>query len=434
MQTDTLPLLATASLHRSLVNYRGRLVDVAQFTATVQALLPHVPTAKFVINLCENRYHFLLSFIVACLREQITLLPPNQTAGTLSDLQANYPDHQVFDDARVERLLSLSPADAASNAPEWRIAAERVVALTFTSGSTGIPQAHSKTWRCLVRNAQLAAAEVLGGAGTNLVATVPAQHVYGLETTAISALVGECAVFDGKPFFPLDVPLALAAMPEPRTLVTTPTHLRALVDAKIQLPALQRIVSATAPLAVELAEQIERAWRVPVFEIYGCTEAGIMAMRRAIESPMWRTFTGGLLTVTDEGALYAAPQLSSGVPLQDIIESVTPTTFYLRGRSTDMIKVAGKRLSLQELTQRLLAIDGVSDAIVFVPHADARPAALVVASNRSAAEILAVLGNHIEAVFLPRPLILLDKLPRNAVGKLPQSVLLEILDQHRKLP
>jgi acyl-coenzyme A synthetase/AMP-(fatty) acid ligase len=97
-----------------------------------------------------------------------------------------------------------------------------------------------------------------------------------------------------------------------------------------------------------------------------------------------------------------------------------------------MIKVAGKRTSLQEITRHLLAVPGVVDAAVFVPEQDARPVALVVAPTVSASGILTQLSERMEAVFLPRPLLRVERLPRNDVGKLPREALLAVWAEHRK--
>ena len=89
-----------------------------------------------------------------------------------------------------------------------------------------------------------------------------------------------------------------------------------------------------------------------------------------------------------------------------------------------MIKVAGKRASLQELTRQILALPGVEDAVVFLPDDDARPAAAVVAPGLTAAAILRELRTRLDGVFVPRPLVIVDELPRNSVGKLPREELL----------
>jgi acyl-coenzyme A synthetase/AMP-(fatty) acid ligase len=44
----------------------------------------------------------------------------------------------------------------------------------------------------------------------------------------------------------------------------------------------------------------------------------------------------------------------------------------------------------------------------------------------TASEILKELRHYIDPVFLPRPLILLDALPRNAVGKLSRETLVKL--------
>ena len=117
--------------------------------------------------------------------------------------------------------------------------------------------------------------------------------------------------------------------------------------------------------------------------------------------------------------------------LPDIVDDLGQGRFRLGERNADMLKLAGKRASLSDLTTRLLRIPGVRDAVVFVPEprpgCEPRPAALVVAPDMSGPQILAALQDMIDPVFLPRPLIRLPCLPRNAVGKLPRAALIAAL-------
>jgi acyl-coenzyme A synthetase/AMP-(fatty) acid ligase len=53
---------------------------------------------------------------------------------------------------------------------------------------------------------------------------------------------------------------------------------------------------------------------------------------------------------------------------------------------------------------------------------------LVVAPNLTAADIIAILQQQVDPVFLPRPLHLVEKLPRNETGKLPRQAVLAILE------
>jgi hypothetical protein len=128
--------------------------------------------------------------------------------------------------------------------------------------------------------------------------------------------------------------------------------------------------------------------------------------------------------------------LPAPVPLPDLIET-HGDEFTLLGRAGDMVKVAGKRASLQELTRQLLSVAGVEDAVVFVPDeptsdetrpdAERRPAALVVAPHLDAAIILDALRGIMDPVFVPRPLVKLESLPRNELGKLPREALMRRL-------
>jgi acyl-coenzyme A synthetase/AMP-(fatty) acid ligase len=96
-----------------------------------------------------------------------------------------------------------------------------------------------------------------------------------------------------------------------------------------------------------------------------------------------------------------------------------------------MIKVAGKRTSLQELTAQLLAVRGVEDGVVFMPEGAERPAAAVVAPGMTSAAVLAELRAHLDGVLVPRPLLLVDRLPRNELGKLPREALVHLLESAR---
>ena len=410
-------------------------VSAGRFVAQAELLARELPRAAYAINLSENRYHFLLGWAAACLRDQVTLLPSARTDDALAQLRREYPDHHTIDDAAVSALCARTATTSEIFPPDWlsrwQLPADRIVAIAFTSGSTGEPAPHAKTWGSLFHNSRLAAFEVLGGKNRSVVSTVPPQHMYGIEASLLSALTAESFLYDERPFFPADVRRALEVIPAPRVLVTTPAHLKVLVEADVEMPPLDRVVSATAPLAVDLALRIETAWNTRVMEIYGCTEAGVMAHRQPSRTESWRTFEGGTMSTTAGVAEYSAPQLGEPVPLQDELELHSATEFRLRGRSADMIKVAGKRGSLLDLTRQILAITGVRDAEVFLPDNDERPAAAVVAPGLSAADILRELRPRVDGVFVPRPLVVVDSLPRNSVGKLPREALLQLLAKAR---
>ena len=99
-----------------------------------------------------------------------------------------------------------------------------------------------------------------------------------------------------------------------------------------------------------------------------------------------------------------------------------------------MVKLAGRRASLLGLNRVLTGLDGVRDGTFVVPddldaRSNARLLAVVVAPDRSASSILADLRERLDPVFLPRRVVRVDALPRNATGKLPRQAVLDLLAQ-----
>src|SRR5262249_3952718 len=104
------------------------------------------------------------------------------------------------------------------------------------------------------------------------------------------ALQGGAAFDAGRPFYPADIVAALARVPRPRALVTTPFHLRTLLQASLDLPAVDLVLSATAPLSPGLARAAEARFGAPMIEISGSTEPCQVATRRTAHEDTWQTF------------------------------------------------------------------------------------------------------------------------------------------------
>ena len=153
-------------------------------------------------------------------------------------------------------------------------------------------------------------------------------------------------------------------------LVSTPLHLRTLVESSQPFPQTALIVSATAPLDRELAAAVEARLGGRLLEMFGSTETCVIACRRTANGGAWRVHEGVELHPRDDGTLVIAPWFVEPILLQDIVELRGDGEFVVRGRSSDMIEVAGKRASLADLTQRLLAVEGVRDAVLFQPQPD----------------------------------------------------------------
>ncbi len=318
------------------------------------------------------------------------------------------------------------------------IAETQRAALVFTSGSTGDPVAHEKSWGSLCKGAVAEAARlgIAQDSGMAVLGTVPAQHMYGLESSMLLAMQNGLALVAERPFYPADICARLAALPRPRCLITTPVHLRTLLSEVTELPPVEFVLCATAHLAPQLASEAEARFAAPLYEIYGCTEAGMVASRRTTEGAAWRLLPGVEMLQDEQGSRVRGGHVEIEALLSDVIERNPDGTFMLHGRTADLVNIAGKRTSLASLNHHLNAIPGVQDGVFLMPDdgdgAVTRPMAFVVTQDLSAEHILNALRNSVDAVFLPRPLYLVDVLPRNATGKLTRESLLRLKQQCAK--
>ena len=433
---NALPLLSSRDLDGVFAWLPAGPRRVRDFLADADALAARLPAGRALLNMCHDRYHFAVGFAAGLVSGKVSLQPASQSAETLVRIRADFPDVVCLCDGDFDPLdlprcdfPALSTADPHKVTDIPRIPADRVAAILFTSGSTGLPQPHRKTWGRLVANGR-AEATALGLDRTphTLVGTVPVQHSYGFESTFLLALHGGCAFWSGKPFYPQDIVAALDAVPRPRLLVTTPFHLSTLLSADIDLPAIDQLLSATAPLSATLAAEAETRTGAPLHEIYGSTESGQLASRRTTDGAAWTLLPGVHLEQDADCTTACDGHVEGRVALSDVIELLPDRRFLLHGRHADLINIAGKRTSLAYLNHQIAAVPGVVDAAFFLPDDESaggitRLTAFVVAPTLDSRQLLAALRPRIDALFLPRPPIFVDALPRNGTGKLPRSAL-----------
>lgn len=452
---QTFPLVFHASPDQTLAWRDGAPVSVRAFLADVRRVAAALPEGGHVFNVCADRYRFTVSLCATLLSGRISLLPSTHTPEMVRALASFAPDAFCLhdsDDCAIDLPRMRYPEDAApcvdsaDDTDVPMIDGARVAAYVFTSGSTGAPVPHRKTWGFLVKNVRAAAARLglLGGTPATLVGTVPPQHMYGFESTVLLALLGGLAFSNRQPFYPVDIRAELAAVPEPRVLVSSPIHLRALFANEAPLPPAALVLSATAPLSEKLALDAEARLAAPLMEIYGSTETGQIATRRTSRGAAWELFPDVTLTprADDNGdtTMWASGgHVETPVPMGDALELIDGAFFLLHGRRADLINIAGKRTSLAYLNHQLNAIPGVIDGVFHMPddtpaddEAVRRLMALVVAPELDAAELQRALRERIDAAFMPRPLLFFDSLPRNATGKLPRDVLTRLVAQERE--
>jgi len=454
------PRLLTRPGADLFANRNGHDISVSAFLTDVAHCADQLPDARYCINLCADRYRFTTAFFAAVLRGQTTLLPSQRSSEALDGLRSSYSQCSVLADdpeTLCDALIDLTPSanhDLRDQAIP-HIEPEQLTAIAFTSGSTGTPQAHPKTWGHLIAGratharylhaVQSQSMQHNKTATKGLVATVPSWHMYGLEWAMLLPTVAPYTLHCGADFFPGDVHHAITRFAQPTVLISTPVHLRALLKTPAPTNEISATVCATAPLDQTLIKATEQHLTSTMFEIYGCSEIGSLAWRQPALEPGWEFFDNLDLkfaapTATDDGAgllSVSTHHLPEAITLADRFGRLPNNRYQLLGRSGDLVKVAGKRESLANLNSVLLGMPGVDDGVIYLPSAltpqlrssqdgEERLAAFVVGTNLALTELRQALTTQLDPAFVPRPIRRVNALPRDTTSKLKLSALADL--------
>lgn len=421
--------------------WKGEYVYPEQFQQHVYAIAETLPDKKYAVNLCDDRYLFLVTFAACLLKSQTSLLPPSRAEKEIERLLDLYTDAYCVVDSETDMdwpeqfVVQLDNINTKTQ-PDYNFESDTVAAIVFTSGTTGSSRPHQKSWKDLaISSLKLKQSLDLEASGFDtIVATVPPQHMYGFEMSIVYPLVNQACMHAGRPFFPQDIKNDIQDVQSPCVLVTTPIHLRACNDAGIEWPEIKSIVSAASKLPEEVAAEAEMKMKTSVQEVYGCTETGAIATRRTIMEEKWNLLDGYRVTKKADSVWLNIPGIKEEIELPDRIDVIDKDGFYLVGRSGDLVKIGGKRASLSNLANILKSISGVEDGLIFNPATaeSKRPrlAAIVVAPGLSEDEILIELKKSIDQVFLPRQIIKVNHLPYSDTGKLTLDSIRAVFSNH----
>ena len=295
-------LLAYQSLTDTIVYQDDKKISLQQLIDDLSYLDKILPESQYLLNLFEDRYYFLLGLLLGIKRNAIHLFPANTSPYTLEFLEKKYSQILILNNTdpgvnkavfiNIEQLLrekitidnsiSLSLGDFFNKS---FINEKRVI--IFTSGSTGDPKPFTKNWSDFIALARQLAQPLALRHKPVILATVPAQHMYGLETSIIMPLVNGLSIYASRPFYPADIEAILVKQRRSTLLITTPVHIRACLKTEVTLPFLQGVLSATAPLDANMAKLFEQKQNTALVEIYGCTEVGVIATRQTAREKYW---------------------------------------------------------------------------------------------------------------------------------------------------
>jgi long-chain acyl-CoA synthetase len=276
------------------------------------------------------------------------------------------------------------------------------------------------------------------------VAFISLAHSYGF-----SNLVLPLALFG--------IPLVLASPPLPEVLRSVATQVKeftlaavpALWQAWHEADALPRsirlAISAGAPLPIALESEVFKKCGLKIHNFYGSSECGGIAYDRseaprtdgslagtALDNVELRQSAEGLLEVCGRAVAEtywpgANEHLENGTFLTSDLVELKGGQVYLRGRATDLINVAGRKVSPELIERELLQHPAVRDCIVFgMPDADSgrgECVAACVVGRATERELRDHLLSRLAPWQVPRNWHFLDILPRNERGKVSRAEL-----------
>jgi acyl-coenzyme A synthetase/AMP-(fatty) acid ligase len=409
--------------------------EIAKLAVGIRdALVRPDASADNPVCLCvADRPHLLSALLASLAGAPPFILPHTFHPQVLREVHEAKPFRLILADVAVE-----PPEGAAVIRVETCLPGDRPLELVrppdqpfislFTGGSTGKPRTWSKTPANLFGEA-LYLARTLGiGNGDRFLSTVPPQHIYGLLYSVLLPFVASARVLRRTFTFPREI-LGALQKEEATVLVGVPIHYRALRSGDLKRFSLRLAFSSAAPLDPGDAAFFLEKTGLAITEIYGSTETGGMAIRTSGENQgSWTPFTcvdwkilSERLCVRSDFVCPDLPRDADGFFVTaDRVSQTGETRFRFLGRADHIVKIAGKRVDLDEIRDKILRIPGVTDAyITTLPLNRARRAeiAALVATDLPVRDLRTALRSMDESYGRPRRIRIVNAIPVLPNGK-----------------
>jgi acyl-CoA synthetase (AMP-forming)/AMP-acid ligase II len=379
--------------------------------------------------------------------------------------EAGAPEVLVLGDASFDRLLTDTPDEPLPDAAQ----PDDLVALPYSSGTTGLPKGVMLTHRNVVANlCQIREVQSLSEDDT-VIGVLPFFHIYGMTVIMNQALRTGATVVT-MPRFDLDTFLELMERHEVTKAHLVPPIILALAKAPAvgdrDLSSLRWINSGAAPLGAELADACGERLGCKVVQGYGLTETSPVTHAVPVEREENRPGSigppvpsteckvvdlvdGSELGPGEDGEVWIrGPQVMRGylgddeatagtldedgwLHTGDIGHADEDGWFYLVDRLKELIKVKGFQVAPAELEAVILEHPAVADAAVIAsPDEEAGevPKAFVVPAGDAeldVEELCAFVAGRVASYKQLRRVEITDEIPKSPSGKVLRRVLVE---------
>ena len=338
-----------------------------------------------------------------------------------------------------------------------------LAAILYTSGTTGRSKGAMLTHDNLASNSLTLVDYWRFTNKDVLIHALPIYHTHGLFVASNVTLFARASMI----FLPkFDPELIIKLMARATVLMGVPTFYTRL----LQSPALTKestkhmrlFVSGSAPLLADTHREWAARTGHAVLERYGMTETNMNTSNpydgQRVPGAVGHPLPGVTLRVTD-------PEIGKELPRESVgmIEVKGPNVFkgywrmpektkaefrddgffitgdlgkidgkgyvHILGRGKDLVISGGFNVYPKEIESEIDAMPGVIEsAVIGVPHADfGEGVTAVVVCNKGAkvdeASVLKALDGRLAKFKMPKRVIVVDELPRNAMGKVQKNIL-----------
>jgi malonyl-CoA/methylmalonyl-CoA synthetase len=381
----------------------------------------------------------------------------------------------TLNDDRSGSLLDRAAAMSAQHEPVLK-QPDDLAAILYTSGTTGRSKGAMLTHGNLLSNARVLQSYWDWQPNDVLIHALPIFHVHGLFVACHAALLGGSRMLWLNRFEPKAV---VECLPRATVFMGVPTlYVRLLQEPGLDRTAaahMRLFISGSAPLLIDTFRTWQQRTGHTILERYGMSETTMLTSNpcRSADGERVGGTVGpalpgvGVRVVDDAGQRLSAgeigqvqvrgPNVFAGywrMPEKTAEEFTCDEAGlrwfktgdvgeldaqgYLRivGRSKDLVITGGYNVYPAEVEGYLNELAGVEEsAVIGVPHADFGEAVVAVVVARSGAvldpaALVATLKLRIAGFKVPKQVLLVDALPRNAMGKVQKNVL---RDQYRAL-
>jgi len=352
----------------------------------------------------------------------------------------------------------VEPADA----PSTPRSADDSACIIYTSGTTGQPKGAMISHGNISTNIEALWEIWHFQPGDMLLHILPIYHVHGLIVALGTALYnGSTMIWLPRP----DAGQIVAALPRATVMMGVPTHYARLLERPELTPELtahmRLFTSGSAPLLAATHEAFEARTCHKILERYGMTETGMITSNpyygERIPGTVGYPLPGVSMRVTGEhgqalpageigmvevrgpnvfGGYWQRPEKTAGefradgyfiTGDQGVLSG--DGRLSIVGREKDMIISGGLNIYPKEIERELDELEGTSEsAVIGVPHPDFGEGVVAVTARGAATlpsegDIIDALAARLAKFKVPKRVIFVDELPRNAMGKVQKNEL-----------